>query len=133
MNKKWNPDGDQARMDELSAFSFTAENGAFNGLWLYDYEGINRINLAISYLTNTEITQTVGISDPRKNQLLGEAYCLRAFYYFDLVNNFGDVPLLTVPLISFEEAFDVAVRVPASEIWEQINADLSQARTLLPN
>lgn len=133
MNKKWNPDGDQAWMDELTAFSFTAENGAFNGLWLYDYEGINRINLAISYLTNTEITQTVGISDPRKNQLLGEAYFLRAFYYFDLVNNFGDVPLLTVPLISFEEAFDVAVRVPASEIWEQINADLSQAKTLLPN
>ena len=133
MNKKWNPDGDQAWMDELSAFSFTAENGAFNGLWLYDYEGINRINLAISYLTNTEVIQTVGISDSRKNQLLGEAYFLRAFYYFDLVNNFGDVPLLTVPLISFEEAFDVAVRVPATEIWGQINSDLSEAKTLLPN
>ncbi len=133
MNKKWNPDGDQAWMDELSNFSFTPENGAFNGLWLYDYEGINRINLAISYLTNPEVTQAVGISDARKNQLLGEAYYLRAFYYFDLVNNFGDVPLLTVPLISFEEAFDVAIRVPATEIWGQINSDLSEAKSLLPN
>jgi len=133
MNKKWNPDGDQAWMDEISNFSFTAENGAFNGLWLYDYEGINRINLAISYLTNPEVTQSVGISDARKNQLLGEAYFLRAFYYFDLVNNFGDVPLLTVPLESFEQAFDVALRIPATEIWTQINSDLSNAKTLLPN
>lgn len=133
MNKKWNPDGDQAWMDELSSFSFTAENGAFNGIWLYNYEGINRINLAISYLTDTEVTQKVGISDSRKNQLLGEAYFLRAFYYFDLVNNFGDVPLLLVPLKSFEEAFAVAVRVPATEIWGQINTDLTAAKSLLPN
>jgi hypothetical protein len=133
MNKKWNPDGDQAWMDELANFSFTPANGAFNGIWLYDYEGINRANLAISYLTNTEVTQMVGIIDSRKNQLLGEAYFLRAFYYFDLVNNFGDVPLLTNPLQSFEEAFDVAVRVPSKEIWEQINLDLSEAKSLLPN
>lgn len=133
MNKKWNPDGDQAWMDEISAFNFTSDNGAFNGIWLYDYEGINRINLAISYLMNSEITQSVGISDARKNQLLGEVYFLRAFYYFDLVNNFGDVPLLTMPLKSFAEAFEVAVRVPESEIWTQINADLLAAKELLPN
>ena len=133
MNKKWNPDGDQAWMDELSAFSFTADNGGFNGIWLYDYEGINRINLAISYLTNTEITQSVGINEGRKNQLLGEVYFLRAFYYFDLVNNFGDVPLLTLPLESFEQAYDAAIRVPATEIWAQINSDLSDAKALLPN
>ncbi|MGV8813746.1 MAG: RagB/SusD family nutrient uptake outer membrane protein [Gelidibacter sp.] len=133
MNKKWNPDGDQAWMDELSAFSFTSENGAFNGIWLYDYEGINRINLALSYLTNTEVTQSVGISDARKDQLMGECYFLRAFYYFDLVNNFGDVPLLTKPLKSFAEAFEVAVRIPEAEIWTQINTDLALAKELLPN
>src|SRR5690606_11947 len=26
MNKKWNPDGDQAWMDEISAFNFTSDN-----------------------------------------------------------------------------------------------------------
>ncbi len=133
MNKKWNPDGDQAWMDELSAFSFTADNGAFNGIWLYDYEGINRINLAMSYLTNSEVTQSVGISDARKDQLLGESHFLRAFYYFNLVDNFGDVPLLTQPLKSFSEAFEVAVRVPSTEIWTQINTDLLAAKELMPN
>jgi len=133
MNKKWDPDGDQAWMDELNDFSFTPANGAFNGIWLYDYEGINRINLAIKFLTNEETIQAVGISESRKNQLLGESYFLRAFYYFDLVNNFGDVPLLIKPLESFEEAFDVAVRVPAAQIWDQINTDLSAAKLLLPD
>lgn len=133
MKKKWNPDGDQAWMDELGSFSFTSENAAFNGVWAYDYEGINRINFAISLLTNEETVQFVGMSEARKNQLLGEAYFLRAFYYFDLVNNFGDVPVLLSPLKSFQEAFEVAVRVPASEVLTQINLDLSAAKTLLPN
>lgn len=120
-------------MDEIGKFNFTADNGAFNGIWAYDYEGINRINLALSYLTNPEVTEAVGITDDRKNQLLGEVYFLRAFYYFDLLNNFGDVPLLTKRLESFEEANGAAVRAPASEVWEQINSDLSEAKSLLPN
>jgi hypothetical protein len=133
MNKKWNPDGDQVWMDEIGKFNFTSSNGAFNGIWAYDYEGINRINLALSYLTNPEVTEVVGITDDRKNQLLGEVYFLRAFYYFDLLNNFGGVPLLTKRLESFEEANSVAVRAPASEVWAQINSDLSEAKSLLPN
>ncbi|NQU35022.1 MAG: RagB/SusD family nutrient uptake outer membrane protein, partial [Bacteroidetes bacterium] len=36
MNKKWNPDGDQPWMAELGDFSFTPENQAFNGIWVYD-------------------------------------------------------------------------------------------------
>ena len=133
MNKKWNPDGDQPWMDELADFSFTSENQAFNGIWVYDYEGINRINLAISYLTNSEIVEKAGLDGARKNQLLGEAYFLRAFYYFDLVNNFSSVPLVTTPSQSFEEAFEVSVRVPVDEVWALINSDLSDAKTILPD
>lgn len=133
MNKKWNPDGDQAWMDELSDFSFTPENQAFNGIWVYNFEGINRVNLAISYLTDNEIVQATGISSARKDQLLGEAYFLRAFYYFDLVNNFGGVPLILKPSSSFDEALSVAVRVEANEVWAQINEDLAAARSAIPD
>src|SRR5690606_21710675 len=52
MAKKWNPDGDQAWMDEIGNFVFTPENPAFNGIWTYDYEGISRANLAIGFLTD---------------------------------------------------------------------------------
>jgi hypothetical protein len=132
VNKKWNPDGDQSWMDQVVSFNFTSSNQAFGGLWSYDYEGISRANLAISYLTDAALTSKIAIDPNLKNRLLGEAYFLRAFYYFDLVNNFGDVPLLLTPLKNFDEAYAVAKRETKAAVYTQISADLAQARTLLP-
>jgi len=133
VKKKWNPDGDQAWMDQVQSFNFTASNQAFNGQWSYDYEGISRANLAISYLTDAAITAKIGIDPALKDRLLGEVYFLRAFYYFDLVNNFGDVPLVLKPLSSFDEAYSVAKRETRDKVYAQISVDLGQAKTLLPN
>ncbi len=133
MEKKWNPDGDQPWIDEINNFNFTSENGGPNGLWKYNYEGIKRINIAIEHLNNPQIESITGITTARKNQLLGESYFLRSYYYFSLVTNFGDVPLILAPVKSFDEAFDVAVRVDKAKVWEQIQADLLLARDLLPN
>jgi hypothetical protein len=130
--KKWSPDGDQSWMDQIVSFNFTSSNQAFNGLWSYDYEGISRANLAISYLTDAAVVSKIGIDTNLKNRLLGEAYFLRAFYYFDLVNNFGDVPLLLTPLKNFDEAYGVAKRETKAAVYTQISADLAQAKTLLP-
>ena len=132
VQKKWNPDGDQAWMDQVQSFNFTASNQAFNGQWSYDYEGISRANLAISYLTDPAVIDKVGMDPALKNRLLGEVLFLRAFYYFDLVNNFGDVPLLTKPLANFTEAYSVAKRESKDKVFAQISADLAQAKTLLP-
>jgi tetratricopeptide (TPR) repeat protein len=133
VKKKWNPDGDQAWMDQVQSFNFTSSNQAFNGQWKYDYEGISRANLAISYLTDAAITAKIAIDPALKNRLLGEAYFLRAFYYFDLVNDFGDVPLLVKPLTSFSDAYAVAKRETVANVYAQISADLAQAKSLLPN
>ncbi|MEO1013121.1 MAG: RagB/SusD family nutrient uptake outer membrane protein, partial [Bacteroidota bacterium] len=133
VNKKYAADGDQAWMDELSTFNFTAENQAFNGIWVYDYEGISRSNLAIDFLTNADVVERAGLDGTRRDQLLSEAYFLRAYYYFDLVNNFGDVPLVLKTPDSFEEAFSVSVRAPATEVLEQVNQDLAEAKTLASN
>src|SRR6266568_752237 len=62
-----------------------------------------------------------------------EVYFLRAFYYFDLVNNFGGVPLVLKPLSSFDEAYSVAKRETPDKVYAQISLDLAQAKTLLPN
>ncbi len=133
MQKKWNPDGDQAWMDQFNNFSFVASNGGFNGTWSYDYEGISRANTAISYLTDAEMMGKLNMEASLQDRLLGESYFLRAFYYFDLVTVFGDVPLLLTPLASFEEAYEVAVRVDQTEVWDQISSDLANAKGLLPN
>jgi hypothetical protein len=133
MEKKWSADGDQPWMDDINNFTFTATNGGPNGLWKYDYEGIKRTNLAISFLTKSDIETITGITAARKNQLLGEAYFLRSYYYFSLVTNFGDVPLIVDPVKTFQEAFAVAVRTDKALVWDKIKADLVTAKALLPN
>ncbi|WP_257669640.1 RagB/SusD family nutrient uptake outer membrane protein [Parapedobacter tibetensis] len=133
INKKWNPDGDQAWMDDIGNFNFTADNGGFNGVWSYAYEGISRANGAINQLENSELMLQIGMSESRRNRFLGETYFVRAFNYFDLVTNFGDVPLLLKPLNSFEEAYEVAKREPKEMVWQQIRTDLGQALSLLPD
>lgn len=131
MNKKWVSDGDQAWMDEVGRFTFTADNPGFNGIWTYCYEGISRANLAINKLANPEIVQQAGVTSVLAQRLLAEALFLRSYYYFELVRNFGDIPLLINPLESFEDAYSVSVRVPETEIWQQIREDLQQAESLM--
>ena len=132
MQKKWNPDGDQAWMDEVAAFNFTSINGAFNGIWSYDYEGISRANQAISTLENQEVIAATDLDAATRDRLLGEVYFLRAFYYFDLVNNFGGVPLLTEPLENFEQAYQVSNRNTEAEVLTSVRSDLQRAIELLP-
>lgn len=129
--KKWNPDGDQPWMDEIIGFRFTSNNGGFNGIWSFDYEGISRTNQAIAYLTDDALISKIGMTAAARNNALAEVYFLRAFYYFDLTNNFGDVPLLLKPLTNFNEAYDVAKRTSKAEVLTQISADLAKAKTML--
>ena len=131
--KKWNPDGDQAWMDDLVSFNFTSENGAFSGIWKYNYEGIKRANNAIFQLTDETTLSKLQLPENTRNQLLGEVSFLRAFYYFDLTKLFGDVPLLVKPLRDFNDAYEVAVRTAKTDVYNQIKADLKIAIDGLPN
>ncbi|CAN5753091.1 RagB/SusD family nutrient uptake outer membrane protein [soil metagenome] len=133
MLKKWNPDGDQAWMDQFADFSFTSSNSGIKGQWSYDYAGIARSNLSISYLTDNTLTSSLGIDDAARKKLLGQVYFLRAFYYFDLVNLYGDVPLLTAPLKNFADAYSVAKRETKANVYVQISSDLAEAKSLIPD
>jgi hypothetical protein len=133
MLKKWNPDGDQAWMDQFSDFSFTSSNSGIKGQWSYDYAGVARTNLSISYLTNAELVSSLAIDEATRKNLLGQVYFLRAFYYFDLVNLYGDVPLLLEPLKNFADAYNIAKRETKANVYAQISKDLAEAKTLLPD
>jgi len=132
MQKKWNPDGDQAWMDQFSDFSFTSANSGIKGQWSYNYAGIARANLSIGYLADVALATSLGIDENLRKNMLAEMYFLRAFYYFDLVNLYGDVPLLIKPLANFNEAYSVAIRETKANVYIQINKDLVEAKTLIP-
>ena len=91
--------------------------------WKYRYKGINRANSAIENMDNV----TTWSSDKVRGQLLCEAYFLRAFYYFNLAQVFGSVPLVTTT-----EAVNYPKADP-DDIYAQIASDLKAAITLGPD
>lgn len=91
--------------------------------WSGLYWAILRTNAAIE-----GITASKSLTDEVKHRLLGEAKFLRAFFYFYLVNLFGDVPLLTT---SDYKTNSIAARAPTSVVFSQIIEDLKDSQELL--
>lgn len=86
-----------AAVDDFSAkdvadLLYTRNNGHFANWWASCYGGIQAANIAIN--TIPTITDAALTADLR-SQLLGEARFLRAYYYFQLVRMFGDIPIVT--------------------------------------
>ncbi|MEZ4983687.1 MAG: RagB/SusD family nutrient uptake outer membrane protein [Saprospiraceae bacterium] len=109
-------------LQELDEFTFTPSNIAPLSVWNGYYTGIFRANLAIANIPDIEMDEAL------RNRLVGENRFLRAYFYFNLVRWFGDVPLITEP---FPEEF-IIPRSPTSEVYAQIIADLEAAAAVLP-
>lgn len=62
--------------------------------WNNSYLAIDRANQCIEGITNSALYKS---GDPIMKQLLGESYCIRAYWYFMLCNFWGDVPFSTEP------------------------------------
>lgn len=109
---------------QLQAYknSLTSTNVPF---WSNLYNYIYTTNTAIEGLTSSNnLTLEV------KQQLVGEAKFLRAFFYFYLVSLWGDVPLITT---TDYELNGNASRTSRAEVWQQIVNDLEDAKDLLSN
>jgi starch-binding outer membrane protein, SusD/RagB family len=91
--------------------------------WNNIYPTIYIVNSAIEGLTSSS-----GLTPAVKQQLMGEAYFMRAFCYFYLVNLYGDVPLVTGTNYTVNA---VLARTPAANVWTQITGDLKSAQNLL--
>lgn len=84
------------------------------------YKGIEAANLAIANIPN------IAMDDNEKNKLIGEAKFLRAYYYYTLVNIFGDVPLKLTPTTN--PADGLIPKTPVKDIYEKaIVPDLKDA------
>lgn len=83
------------------------------------YSGISRVNTIITRIDGSEMTEN------EKNAVLAEALFLRAFYYFDLVQHWGPVPLMLKEVTNEADAFQPNSTVEA--IYKQIIDDVSQA------
>lgn len=125
--------------DDLLANYQIQENNAWIGkVWGEFYKGIYRANQVIEKVTElrdgiaevTNPTQSQTSNLNAYNNVLGDAYFLRAFMYFQLVKNWGDVPLRLTSNITIETL--KAQRAPKEEVYQQIERDMNLAINLLP-
>lgn len=124
--------------DELSRFnaepminqfyinSLQADNGTIQSLfWNQPYNFIYHTN---AILEGLQASSTVSVST--KERLIGEAKFLRAFFYFYLVNLYGDIPYVTST--NWQKTASVG-RSSKVKIYEYLVADLKEAMDLLPD
>lgn len=113
-----------AILDVYYRNSLTNSNAGGNfDFWSFTYTKMYLINAALESLANsTSLTERV------KNQLLGEAHFMRAFYYFYLVNMYGDVPLV----LSTDYKVNALINKTTTQlVYQQVITDLKSAQNLL--
>ena len=99
-------------------------NDNLKSIWQWLYEGVNRAN----YMQENKSL----LDFDNKEALYGEVYFLRAYFYFELVRFFGDVPLFVDGRLTAGDAGTLS-RTPKEEVYAQIELDLQNAISSLPN
>lgn len=131
---------DEMRSDNTFYTMYSGDRGPYNtteklALFLDDetvgwtpdrfnnvYACISRVNTILGRLDASALTEA------EKTKVKAEVLFLRAFYYFDLVQHWGGVPLMLKEVTTEAEAF--APKSPAEEIYKQVITDVSEAISL---
>lgn len=112
---------DDAQPQSVASYMKTSDN-QYSGLWGRCYQGIYRCNYL---LASDELIDWDGDEETR-SRILGEGHFMRAYYYFDLLRLFENVPMPLSP-----EPANLP-QTPVDEAYGIVAADLLKAIELLP-
>ncbi|MCK7556619.1 RagB/SusD family nutrient uptake outer membrane protein [Chitinophaga sedimenti] len=118
---------DVSQFQVFSNYTLTPATGPQDELWRRNYSGIFRANVLLEKLPN------IPMDESKKKRFIAEAKFLRAYFNFDLVRMFKNVPLFTKP-VATSEMYNVLQATP-EEVYAQIEKDLQEAiaEPLLPD
>lgn len=114
-------DGDRSFNQYLATLS--SLSGDVSDYWDYHYFGISQCNVTLNYLPK------VAMDANRKKVVEAEAKFLRSFYYFELIQHFGNVPLVLTAIDKVKTDFK---RAPVKDIYAIIIEDMVTAVAQLP-
>jgi hypothetical protein len=100
-------------------------NTTLQNFFKYAFIGVNRANGVIQNVGNASFDKS------RRDQILGEAYFLRAWNYFNLVRNFGLVPIHTTMVDELNET-SAPLAQDLDQEYDLILNDCRNAAALLP-
>jgi hypothetical protein len=110
----------QERID-MYKLTYGSTNIEITNWWQNSYKLISRANDVIANVP--KITMDVAA----RNNIVGNAMFLRGMAYFDLVRSFGDVPLITAPIVSTSDPNLLPTRAASSAVYAQVISDLKFA------
>jgi hypothetical protein len=100
-------------------YTLNPANNLVNQFWNDMYTSLYSINIVLDKI------EGAGLDNSYKTQVKAEMSFLRALYYFNMVQIWGDVPLVTKP-VSSTEAFAMK-RTLAADVFNQVITDLQYA------
>lgn len=121
--------GDNPNNFQLDEFTVTPSNGNVERDWSYLYEAISRANAVLDNVPDIEATD---LTATRKTEILAEASFLRAYHYFQLVNLWGEVPLVLEKVNSTDPEVVFQSKASVQDIYNAMISDLRFAAENLP-
>lgn len=109
-------------------FTFTASNNDIYLYWKNAYNGISRCNFILDTTTKINALDPASAPQADKDDFIGQAKFLRAFYYFLLVERFGDIPLYTTTIGLDPTGLPKSSK---ADVYALIIKDLEEASTQL--
>lgn len=117
---------DPGEYRDFAHYTGNSQTDCPQNFWQYRYKGILRCNVVIERIPSAPIS-----NETLRNRMIAEAKVLRAYQYFELVRNFGGVPLVLEMLMP--DASSGLTRASVEETYAQIERDLVEAIPHLPN
>ncbi|MCX2480641.1 RagB/SusD family nutrient uptake outer membrane protein [Pedobacter sp. MC2016-15] len=121
--------GDRSALgrEQIDQFLELDDNSFVYSFFSNSFIGIGRCNVIINRYAPDKIND-----ENAAKQIIGQASFLRAYYYFNLVQLFGELPLVLSEISSTSDAFAQAKRRPVNEVYDAIIKDAKMAIENLP-
>lgn len=111
----WDDGGIYRRMH---LHTWNSENVQLSNMWNTYYAGVINSNRVLDQLESGKVPPPAGVT---KESLIGEVRAVRAFFYWLLVDNFGDVPLITTRTDELPE------KTSRKEVYQFVVKELTEA------
>ncbi|MGB6151809.1 MAG: RagB/SusD family nutrient uptake outer membrane protein [Pricia sp.] len=120
--------GTPGRRREVNNFTMGSDNGMVTALWPKAYQVLAGANEAIFQARQLDVPANQ--IDPIRAQ----GHFFRAYTYYHLVRLFGDIPYFDEPVGPDNlEDYRTTAKTPTAEVYQNIIADLQEAKALLPD
>ncbi|HWV74569.1 MAG TPA: RagB/SusD family nutrient uptake outer membrane protein [Pseudosphingobacterium sp.] len=120
----YNVAGIQSDRWAFKDYNLKPSNTEIYRFWQECYKAVFNVNIVLDRITTAELNEDY------KTSVVAQMRFLRALYYFNMVQMWGDLPLVTKPLAA-EESYSV-LRSPETEVYQLVEEDLQFAAANLP-